>query len=62
VRAVEAATSPTALLIKATDANAVLTAAALRDVPPILAPRVPDGSLVVVSARYDLETGRVVVL
>jgi carbonic anhydrase len=61
VRAVEA-TPSTTLLIKATDANAVLTAAALRDVPPILAPRVHDGSLAVVSARYDLETGRVVVL
>ena len=59
VRAVEPTTPPSALLARATDANALLTADALRTLPPILAPRVRAGALAVVPARYDLETGRV---
>jgi carbonic anhydrase len=62
VRAVEPTTPPADLLGRATDANALLAAEALRARPPILAARVRDGSLTVVSARYELETGRVVVL
>ncbi len=62
VRAVESTTPPSALLSRATDANALFTAEALRTRPPILSTRVSDGSLTVIPARYELETGRVVVL
>ena len=53
----EATSSPSALLARATDANALLTADTLRTLPPVLADRVRTGSLVVVSARYDLDIG-----
>jgi carbonic anhydrase len=59
VRAVEPTTPPSALLARATDANALLTADTLRTLPPILAARIREGSLAVVPARYDLETGRI---
>jgi carbonic anhydrase len=62
VRAVDSTTAPGALLGRATDANALLTAAALQARPPILDARVRDGSLAMVAARYDIETGRVVIL
>lgn len=62
VRAVEATAPRGALLGRAIDANAVLTAEALRARPPILARRVREGALTVIPARYELETGRVVPL
>jgi carbonic anhydrase len=62
VRAVDSTVPPGALLARATDANALLTAAALQARPPILDARVRDRSLAVTAARYDIETGRVVLL
>ena len=62
VRAVEPATPPGELLSRATAANVMLTARALQARPPILAARVENGSLAIVPARYELETGRVILL
>jgi carbonic anhydrase len=62
VRAVESTAPPGTLLSRATDAHAVLTAEALRARPPLLSSRVRDGALTVIPARYELETGRIVLL
>ena len=47
-------------LQNATDENTRLTAAHLREIDPIIAPLVRDGSLLVASARYNIGIGQVV--
>ena len=62
VRRVEPTTAAHELMSRATVANTLLTAAALQRQPPILQARVRDRSLLVIAARYDIETGRVALL
>jgi carbonic anhydrase len=52
--------APGSWLENATDENARLTAAHLRELDPIIAPLVRDGSLLVTPARYNIGTGQVV--